>query len=79
MAKAICLGEILIDLIPTVTGTDLLEAPAFKKAPGGPLGNVAVGLARLGVKTSADMLFTPQEVDVDAPLAARLRISAPSA
>jgi fructokinase len=124
MADAICLGEVLIDFVPTVTGTDLLEAPAFKKAPGGAPGNVAVGLARLGVKSafmgkvgddafgrflaktlceagvdvsplrfsseartalafvslradgerefmfyrhpSADMLFTPEEVDVDA-------------
>jgi fructokinase len=52
MADAICLGELLIDFVPTVTGTDLLEAPAFKKAPGGAPGNVAVGLVRLGVKSA---------------------------
>jgi len=124
MAQAICLGELLIDFVPTVTGTGLIDAPAFIKAPGGAPGNVAVGLARLGIESafmgkvgddafghfladtlaetgvdvsplcfsteartalafvslredgerefmfyrhpSADMLFTPQEVDVDA-------------
>ena len=54
MADAICLGELLIDFVPTVTGTGLTDAPAFIKAPGGAPGNVAVGLARLGV-TSAFM------------------------
>lgn len=49
MAAAICLGELLIDFVPTVTGTGLIDAPAFIKAPSGAPGNVAVGLARLGV------------------------------
>jgi fructokinase len=48
MADVVCLGELLIDFVPTVTGTSLIEAPAFKKAPGGAPANVAVGLARLG-------------------------------
>ena len=52
MADAICLGELLIDFVPTVTGTDLISAPAFKKAPGGAPANVAVGLARLGVSSA---------------------------
>jgi fructokinase len=52
MADAICLGELLIDLVPTVTGVDLIDAPAFVKAPGGAPGNVAVGLARLGVPSA---------------------------
>ncbi|MCB1776847.1 MAG: fructokinase [Candidatus Competibacteraceae bacterium] len=52
MANAICLGELLIDFVPTVTGTDLTDAPAFIKAPGGAPGNVAVGLARLGVESA---------------------------
>lgn len=54
MADAICLGELLIDFVPTITGTGLIDAPAFVKAPGGAPGNVAVGLARLGT-TSAFM------------------------
>jgi fructokinase len=52
MADAICLGELLIDFIPTVTGTGLTDAPAFVRAPGGAPGNVAVGLARLGVSSA---------------------------
>lgn len=50
--RAICLGEALIDFVPTVTGTDLRTAPAFQKAPGGAPANVAVGLARLGVPSA---------------------------
>lgn len=52
MADAICLGELLIDFVPTVTGTGLTDAPAFVKAPGGAPGNVAVGLARLGTPSA---------------------------
>ncbi len=52
MADAICLGELLIDFVPTVTGVDLIDAPAFVKAPGGAPGNVAVGLARLGIPSA---------------------------
>ena len=57
MAEVICLGEVLIDFVPTVTPTTLIEAPAFKKAPGGAPANVAVALARLG-RTSAFMGMT---------------------
>jgi fructokinase len=49
MADVVCVGDLLIDLVPTVTGTGLVDAPAFTKAPGGAAANVAVGLARLGV------------------------------
>ena len=52
MADVVCLGELLIDFVPTVTGTSLIDAPAFKKAPGGAPANVAVGLARLGVPSA---------------------------
>jgi fructokinase len=52
MPDVICLGELLIDFVPTVTGTSLIDAPAFKKAPGGAPANVAVGLARLGVASA---------------------------
>jgi fructokinase len=51
MSDAICLGELLIDFVPTVTGTDLISAPEFKKAAGGAPGNVAVGLQQLGINT----------------------------
>ncbi|MDP2697722.1 PfkB family carbohydrate kinase [Thalassospira sp.] len=49
--KAVCLGELLIDFVPTVTGTGLADAPAFAKAAGGAPGNVAVGLQRQGIAT----------------------------
>jgi fructokinase len=49
MPAIIALGELLIDFVPTVSGVTLIEAPAFKKAPGGAPANVAVGLAKLGV------------------------------
>ena len=52
MPKVITCGELLIDFVPTVTGVTLMEAPAFKKAPGGAPANVAVGLARLGVSSA---------------------------
>ena len=48
MTDAVCLGELLIDFVPTITGTSLVDAPAFKKAAGGAPANVAVGLSRLG-------------------------------
>ena len=52
MAEVVCFGDLLIDFVPTVTGTGLADAPAFVKAPGGAAANVAVGLARLGVASA---------------------------
>lgn len=51
MPDVITFGELLIDFVPTVSNVSLLDAPAFKKAPGGAPANVAVGLARLGIST----------------------------
>ena len=51
MVDAIALGELLIDFVSTESGVSLVEAPAFQKAPGGAPANVAVGLARLGVRS----------------------------
>src|SRR5262249_46683904 len=48
MANVVCLGELLIDLVPTVSGTSPIEAPAFRKAPGGTAAKRAPGLARPG-------------------------------
>ena len=48
MADVVCLGELLIDLVPTVSGTSLIEAPAFQKAQGEARANGAPGLARPG-------------------------------
>jgi fructokinase len=52
MADVVCVGDLLIDFVPTVTGTGLVDAPAFQKAAGGAAANVAVGLARLGTKSA---------------------------
>src|SRR3954452_24809378 len=52
MADVLRIGDLLIDFVPTVTGTGLADAPAFEKAPGGAAANVAVGLARLGVPSA---------------------------
>jgi fructokinase len=51
MPDVITFGELLIDFVPTISNVSLIDAPAFKKAPGGAPANVAVGLSRLGVST----------------------------
>lgn len=52
MAEIVCLGELLIDFVPTVTGVGLEGADTFRKAAGGAPANVAAGLARLGVASA---------------------------
>jgi len=52
VAEVICLGELLIDFVPTVTGVGLAGAETFRKAAGGAPANVAVGLAQLGVASA---------------------------
>ena len=52
MADVVCLGELLIDFIPTVTGVDLGTAETFRKAAGGAPANVASGLARFGIPSA---------------------------
>jgi fructokinase len=51
MPNVITCGELLIDFVPTVSGVSLLDAPGFKKAPGGAPANVAVGVSRLGISS----------------------------
>jgi fructokinase len=51
MPDVIACGEMLIDFISTVSGVNLLDAPAFEKTAGGAPANVAVGLARQGVRS----------------------------
>ena len=48
LVDVVCLGEMLIDFVPTVTGVGLDGANTFRKAAGGAPANVAVGVARLG-------------------------------
>jgi fructokinase len=52
MAHVVTTGELLIDFVATQPGVRLVEAPAFEPAPGGAPANVAVGVARLGMRCS---------------------------
>ncbi len=54
MADVVCVGEALIDFVPTMTGQGLGDAETFRKAAGGAPANVAVGIVRLG-RSSAFM------------------------
>lgn len=48
---ALALGELLVDFVPDRNGVPLAEAERFVRAAGGAPANVAVGLARLGVRS----------------------------
>jgi len=52
MADVLCCGDLLIDFVPTQSGLELADVPAFERAAGGAAANVAVGLARLGAKSA---------------------------
>lgn len=52
MADIVCFGDLLIDFVPTESGLAFADLPTFKPAPGGAAANVAVGLARLGVRSA---------------------------
>jgi sugar/nucleoside kinase (ribokinase family) len=45
-----CLGEALIDMFNLKKGQPLINATRFKAVPGGAPANVAIGLAKLGIK-----------------------------
>jgi len=47
-----CIGEIIVDLLSTKPGTSLSGSPGFLKFAGGAPANVAVGLAKLGIRSS---------------------------
>src|SRR5687768_13257787 len=46
--EVLCLGELLIDLVPEPSGSPLDQARTLRIAPGGAPANVAVALKRLG-------------------------------
>ena len=46
--QVLCLGELLIDLVPEPSGSPLDQARTLRIAPGGAPANVAVALSRLG-------------------------------
>lgn len=52
MVDVVCMGELLIDFVSTQNGCSLIQAPSFKKAPGGAPANVAVGLSMLGIASA---------------------------
>jgi fructokinase len=47
----LCLGELLVDLVPEPSGAALGRSQCLKLAPGGAPANVAVALQRLGVRS----------------------------
>jgi len=51
MARAVCFGELLVDMVSDADA-GLSGSGQFLKAPGGAPANVAVGLSRLGVATA---------------------------
>ena len=48
----ICLGELLIDMMPAELGRKLVEVSAFQPKPGGAPANVAVAASRLGARAA---------------------------
>src|SRR5262245_25659817 len=48
--EVLCLGELLVDLVPEPSGSALGQARSLRVAPGGAPANVAVALSRLGVR-----------------------------
>lgn len=52
MVDAVCMGELILDLFPGETGRKLAEVATFLPTPGGAPANVAVQIARLGLKSA---------------------------
>ncbi len=48
MSKVLCLGELLIDFVPTENGSMLKDVGQFNKAAGGAPANVSAAIAKLG-------------------------------
>lgn len=48
----VCLGELLIDMLPTELGRSLVEVSAWRPKPGGAPANVAVAATRLGAESA---------------------------
>ncbi len=50
--QVLSVGEILVDFVSTKSGVSLKNAPQFAKCAGGAPANVAVGIAKLGTRSS---------------------------
>ncbi|MCP3104317.1 carbohydrate kinase [Myxococcus sp. K15C18031901] len=48
----VCFGETLVDFLPSAPGRRVREVEAWRPCPGGSPANVAVGLARLGLRSA---------------------------
>ena len=48
----VCLGELLIDMLPAELGRDVAEVSAWRPKPGGAPANVAVAAVRLGAESA---------------------------
>ncbi|CAJ1815784.1 unnamed protein product [Sphenostylis stenocarpa] len=48
----VCFGEMIVNLVPTVSRVSLADAVAYKKYPSGATANVAVAISRLGCSTA---------------------------
>ena len=48
----VCLGEVLIDMLPAELGRSLVEVSAWRPKPGGAPANVAVAASRLGAESA---------------------------
>jgi fructokinase len=59
--EVVCFGEALVDFFPPVPGVPLVDCEVFHRHLGGAPANVAVGLARLGVRTGLMTLVGPDE------------------
>lgn len=52
MSKIYCIGEALVDFVPSVRGVRLEEVPAFVRAPGGAPYNLAAAVCKLGAQAA---------------------------
>lgn len=52
MPKVYCIGEALIDFVPTKRGVRLEDVPGFVTAPGGAVANLAAAVAKLGAQSA---------------------------
>ncbi|MFC0559214.1 PfkB family carbohydrate kinase [Halalkalibacter alkalisediminis] len=52
MSKILCLGELLVDFVPTENGFKLQDVDQFKKMAGGAPANVSAAIATLGGRSS---------------------------
>ncbi len=65
----ICVGEALVDFLPTSAGKKVRDVESWQQCPGGAPSNVAVGLARLGAHVALNGVVGDDEFTLPAPQA----------